>query len=158
MNEIKFTYVIGRMLTYTIRKPNGTLRGPADRPLAETPPSSGYYTNNDTPELVVGDMVIIKDSKAGNVGSGEWKSEDAAPAKIIIENFKGILGDVQAENIQTGDSASIHKHVESEGKKKGILSRIPYWIYLLVSFLAALFACIHYWPEIQQKLQSWFSH
>lgn len=81
MNEIKFTYVTGRTLTYTVRKPDGTLRGPADIPLLETPPSSGYYTNNDRPDLVVGDMVIIKDSKTGNVGSGEWKPEDAAPAK-----------------------------------------------------------------------------
>jgi hypothetical protein len=78
-HEIKFSYITGKTLTYTVRQPDGTLRGLADIPLSETPPSSGYYTNSIArPDLVVGDMVIIKDSKDGNpVGAGEWKPEDA---------------------------------------------------------------------------------
>jgi hypothetical protein len=88
----------------------------------------------------------------------ETKQKDT-PTTIININKLGVLGDIQkVETLQTGDNASAHKHVGSEEKKKGILSRIPYWVYLLVSFLSALFACIHYWPEIQQKLQSLFSH
>jgi hypothetical protein len=82
-----------------------------------------------------------------------------APTTIININKLGVLGGIQqVETLQTGDNASAHKHIGNEEKKKGIFSRIPYWIYLLVSFLAALFACIHYWPEIHQKFQSLFSH
>jgi len=155
MNEIKFTYVTGRMLTYTVRKPDGTLRGPDDRPLPETPPLSGYYTNNDRPDLVVGDMVIIKDSKTGNnVGSGEWQTEDASGGKadlpngkpagtgqnINIQNFTGILGSVQqAENLQIGDNSSIQKGVRAEDKKKGILKRILGYIgTIIIGIIAAV--------------------
>jgi len=81
--KIKFTYIIGRTLTYSVRKPDGTLKGLANRPLTETPPSSGYYTNNDILDIAVGDVVIIKDSATGNnVGSGEWKSEDVNQLSI----------------------------------------------------------------------------
>jgi hypothetical protein len=81
-NEIKLVYPTGRKVTYIIRQPDGALRGPADRPLTESPPSSGYYINNDSPDLVVRDMIIIKDNEAGvNVAYGEWKPEDATPAK-----------------------------------------------------------------------------
>ena len=84
--------------------------------------------------------------------------QNVTPA-ISIQNSNVILGGIQkAENLQVGDNARIYKHEKTEEKKKGILSRIPYWVYLLVSSLAALFACIHYWPEIHQKLQSLFSH
>lgn len=79
MNEITHYGIAGMKLVYTVRQPNGTLRGLADRPLTETPPLSGYYTNNDTPELVVGDMVTVKDSVSGNpVAAGKWTPEDAA--------------------------------------------------------------------------------
>ena len=79
MNEITHYGVAGMKLVYTVRQPNGALRGLADRPLTETPPLSGYYTNNDTPELVVGDMVTLKDSESGNpVAAGKWTPEDAA--------------------------------------------------------------------------------
>lgn len=84
--------------------------------------------------------------------------QNTVPA-ISIQNSNVILGDVhQPENLQVGDNARIYKQEKTEEKKKGIFSRIPYWIYLLVSFLAALFACIHYWPEIHQKFQFLFSH
>jgi len=77
-HEIKFVYLTGRKVTYTVRQPDGTLRGLADISLTEIPPSSGYYTNNIArPDLVAGDMIIIKDSEAGcNVAQGEWKPED----------------------------------------------------------------------------------
>ncbi len=43
--------------------------------------------------------------------------QNVAPAKVInIKNFKGILGDVQAENVQTGDSSSIHKQLATDKK------------------------------------------
>jgi len=61
-----------------------------------------------------------------------------------IQNFKGILGDVQAENVQTGNHASIHKQSLTAEKKKGIIKRIPYWIYILIAFLAALLTSLHY--------------
>lgn len=67
------------------------------------------------------------------------------PTTIININKLGVLGDIQqVETLQTGDNASAHKQVVGEEKKKGILRRIPYWIYLLVSFLAALLAILHY--------------
>jgi hypothetical protein len=136
-NEIKLVYLTGRKVTYIIRQPDGALRGPADRPLTETPPSSGYYINNDSPDLVVRDMIIIKDNEAGvNVAYGEWKPEDATPAKIInIGNFKGVLGDVQAENLQTGDYASIHKHPVTADKKKGIIEKVLEIIGLIIPFI-----------------------
>jgi len=34
------------------------------------------------------------------------------------------LGDVQAENVQTGDYASIHKHSVTAGKKEGVVKKI----------------------------------
>ena len=77
-NEIKLFHIAGRKLTYTVRQPDGTLRGHADIPLTETPSLSGYYTNSVArPDLIVGDMVTIKDSESGNpVAAGEWKPED----------------------------------------------------------------------------------
>jgi len=138
MNEIKFTYVTGRTLTYTVRKPDGTLRGPADIPLLETPPSSGYYTNNDRPDLVVGDMVIIKDSKTGNnVGSGEWKPEDATDVKKGKDNVNvNIYGNVRARNFQIACDASI------EEKKKGIIEKLLEMIGLIMPFIRKIL-----WPK-----------
>jgi hypothetical protein len=72
------------------------------------------------------------------------KKQNVAPA-INIQNSNVIMGDVhQPENLQVGGNARIYKHEKTEDKKKGILRRIPYWIYLLVSFLAALLAILHY--------------
>ncbi len=65
--------------------------------------------------------------------------QDATPAKIInIENFKGVLGDVRAENVQTGDHASIYKQRKVE--KKGIVKKLL----RIVGFLAALLTILHY--------------
>lgn len=51
--------------------------------------------------------------------------QKTAPAKIInIGNFKGVLGDIQAENVQTGDYSSIHKQPVTAEKKKGIIKKI----------------------------------
>lgn len=69
---------------------------------------------------------------------------NAVPA-ISIQNSNVILGGIQkAENLQVGDNARIYKQEKTEEKKKGILRRISYWIYFLVSFLAALLAILHY--------------
>jgi len=88
-NEIKFTYIADRTLTYTICKPDGIIKGSANRPLTENPPSSGYYTNNDIHDISVGDVVIVKDTKTGtNVGSGEWKSEDVNQLPIKVSGNK----------------------------------------------------------------------
>lgn len=66
------------------------------------------------------------------------EAEQKTPAKITnIGNFKGVLGDVQAENVQTGNYSSIHKQTEekNKGKIKAIVT--------IVSFLAALLTCIY---------------
>jgi len=55
----------------------------------------------------------------------EGTEEKATSAKIInIENFKGILGDVQAGNLQIAQDASIHEQSVIKEKKKGILRRL----------------------------------
>jgi len=75
--------------------------------------------------------------------------QNAAPAKIInIENFKGVLGDVQAENVQTGDHASINKQPKPE-KNKGKVKKILWVISAIIGTLAALLTSLHYlgWLE-----------
>jgi hypothetical protein len=77
------------------------------------------------------------------------KAGDEKPAgieqNIKIQNFTGVLGNVQqAKNLQIGDHASIHKHDSTEEKKKCILRKIPYWIYILTLFFAALLTCLYY--------------
>ena len=65
------------------------------------------------------------------VSSGEQQEKpaetggNAITAKIInIGNFKGVLGDIQAENVQTGDYSSIHKQPITVEKKRGIIGKI----------------------------------
>ena len=78
------------------------------------------------------------------ISQASGQEQNAAPEKIInIENFKGILGDVQAENVQTGNNASIHKQTVTAEKKKGILRKIPRWIYYILGALAALLTVLH---------------
>jgi hypothetical protein len=67
----------------------------------------------------------------------EIKKESAETEQKATINVN-ISGDVQAENLQIGHDATIKKGVMAGEKKKGILRRIPYWIYILISFLAAL--------------------
>lgn len=78
--------------------------------------------------------------------------QNATPSKIVnINNFTGILGDVrQADNLQVGDNTRIYKQEKTGEKKKGILRRIPYWIYILVSFLAALLAVFYHFGWIKR--------
>jgi hypothetical protein len=71
--------------------------------------------------------------------------QDATPAKeknqapVIIQNFnKCLLGDVQAENVQTGYHASIYKQRKVE--KKGIVKKLL----RIVGFLAAMLTILHY--------------
>jgi hypothetical protein len=73
--------------------------------------------------------------------SGVKTEQNAAPAINIenIENFKGILGDVQAENVQTGNHASIHKQTVTAEKKKGILKKLLKW---LVGIIGAIIVSI----------------
>lgn len=50
---------------------------------------------------------------------------NAIPAKIFnIGSFKGVLGDIQAENVQTGDYSSIHKQPITAERKRGIIKKI----------------------------------
>lgn len=84
----------------------------------------------------------------------EKKEKTKLIRSINIQSFKGILGDVhQAENLQIGDYAQIHKKpkAETKNKEKRMLQRIywlfkkiPHWIYALIIFLAALLAIFNY--------------
>ncbi len=57
-------------------------------------------------------------------------------ANINIQNFRGVLGDVQAENVQTGDHASIHKQPKAENKnEERAKSSIIGWIFKKTSHL-----------------------
>lgn len=77
------------------------------------------------------------------------KPDSALAGNINIQNFQGILGDVQAENVQTGDHAGINKHDETEKEKKGIVKKLFGIIAAVVIFLAALLTCLYYlgWLE-----------
>jgi hypothetical protein len=124
---------------------------------SETKNMIEHNRQSEVESLFNQDLRIVEADLASTKPAGT-KQKDT-PTTIININKLGVLGDIQqVETLQTGDNASTYKHIGNEEKKKGILNKIPYWIYLLVSFLAALFACIHYWPEIHQKLQSLFSH
>ncbi len=93
--------------------------------------------------VLIGDLEAV-DKDLASTKPAETERKDT-PTTIININKLGVLGDIQkVETLQTGDNASAHKQVVGEEKKKRILRRIPYWIYLLVSFLAALFAILHY--------------
>jgi len=60
-----------------------------------------------------------------------------------------IFGNVQAGNLQIVQGASIQENVGTKEKNKGIFKRIPYWIYILTLFFAALLTCLYYlgWLE-----------
>lgn len=60
-----------------------------------------------------------------------------------------ISGDVQAENLQIGDYASIHKQAKTEKKNKGTVKRLLKIIGAVIGFLAALLGIFHYlgWLE-----------
>jgi len=78
-------------------------------------------------------LLVVQQASGGKADLPNEKPEETeqktTPAKIInIENFKGILGDVQAENVQTGNHASTHKQTVTAEKKKGILKKILKWL------------------------------
>lgn len=77
------------------------------------------------------------------------KPDSALARNINIQNFQSILGDVQAENVQTGDYASICKHDGIEKKKKGIIKKLFGIIAAVVAFLAALLGIFNHlgWLE-----------
>jgi hypothetical protein len=74
---------------------------------------------------------------------------------INIQNSNVIMGNIQQPgNLQVGDYASIHKHPKI--KKKGILRKIPRWIYYILGTLAALVGILHHfgWLEPIRRLFS----
>ena len=79
-----------------------------------------------------------KDEKR-NLGNAYSKSDQ----NINIQNFHGIFGNVQAENVQTGDKASIHKHNGIEKNNKGHIGRVFKIIAAIVTFSAALLTCLY---------------
>jgi len=87
------------------------------------------------------------DSKAGqgNVGKADSKIDQ----NINTQNFHGILGNVQAENVQTGDKNLIYKHTETEKKKKGIFRNLWFIISAIVAFLSSLLGVLNHlgWLE-----------
>jgi len=74
---------------------------------------------------------------------------DSTPVQIInVQNFKGILGNVQAENVQTGDQANINKQDEPE-KKKGILRKLWWIIAGVVGFVASVLGILEHFGWLE---------
>lgn len=91
----------------------------------------------------------------------ETEQNSESTGSINIQKFKGILGNVQAGHVQTGDHASIHEQDETEKKKKGILRKLWWIIATVVGFLAALLTCLYYlgWLEpIKVFIYKLFAH
>ncbi len=89
------------------------------------------------------------------------KPDSALAGNINIQNFQGILGDVQAENVQTGDYTSICKHDGIEKKKKGIIKKLFGIIAAVVAFLVALLGIFNHlgWLEpIKEFISRIFLH
>lgn len=101
-------------------------------------------------------------SKAGDMNKPAKAKPDSVPAgNIKIQNFQGILGDVQAENVQTGDYAGINKHDGTEKEKKGIIKKLFGIIVAVVAFLAALLGIFNHlgWLEpIKEFISRIFLH
>lgn len=92
-----------------------------------------------------------KDGQVGDTkqGAPETKPDSTSAQSIHIQNFQGIFGDVQAENVQTGDKSLIYKHTETEKKKKGILRNLWWIITAIVGFLVSLLGILNHlgWLE-----------
>jgi hypothetical protein len=86
---------------------------------------------------------IVKELESAVAQKPEETERNTTAAKIInIENSNVIMGNIQQPgNLQVGDYASIHKYPKI--KKKGILKRIPRWIYYVLGTLAALVTVLH---------------
>lgn len=84
--------------------------------------------------------------ESGNGGKvdNRIKTEQSSESvrNINIQNFKGILGNVQAENVQSEDHSSVFKY---DGlKKKSFVRSLLKIIAAIVTFLAALLTCLYY--------------
>jgi len=76
------------------------------------------------------------------------ESEETEQKTTVAKKEKGnvnvnIFGDVQAGKLQIAQDASIHEQSVIKEKKKGILGRIPRWIYYILGTLAALLTILH---------------
>lgn len=79
---------------------------------------------------------------------------DTTPAKGEKEKANlniNISGGIQAENVQIGNHASIHKEAKANEREKRklwiiywLLKKIPHWIYVLILFFAALLGIFSY--------------
>ena len=98
------------------------------------------------PYIAVLDNVFLSSAMACGrlAASGEADLADEKLAErgqniINIEKFNGVLGDVQAENVQTGDHSSIHKPPVTEKKEKGIFRKLLKIIgIVIVAIIAAI--------------------
>ncbi|HCO96670.1 MAG TPA: hypothetical protein DIU00_22485 [Phycisphaerales bacterium] len=80
--------------------------------------------------------------------TSETKSDSTPAQNINIENYVR-MGNVQAENVQTGDHGTINKHAGIERNKKSIVRKVLEIIAAIFAFLAALLTCLYYlgWLE-----------
>jgi len=78
-------------------------------------------------------------------GESKQRLEDEVGAYIANET-KNLLKDKSAISKKP---ASFQENIGIKEKNKGILKKIPYWIYILTLFFAALLTCLYYlgWLE-----------
>jgi hypothetical protein len=100
---------------------------------------------------LMGDITLEWMRKAAKANLAEKPAEtggNATPATIIniakIDKL-GVLGDVRAESVQTGDNSSIHKQMITGEKNKSIIWKIL----KIIGAIAALLTILHYlgWLE-----------
>ena len=99
-----------------------------------------------------------RNDEQGNGGQADSPNEKTSPEdksgskgtqNIHIKHFQGIIGDVRAENVQAGDKNLIHKHSETEKKKKGILRNLWWIITAIIGFWGSLLGVLNHlgWLE-----------
>ena len=91
----------------------------------------------------------------------EAKPDSTRVQNINIRNSHVILGNVRAENMQTGDDASIHKNSDTEKKKKGIFRRLWWIIAGVVAFLGSVLGVLDKlgWLEpVKSFIRDLFTH
>ena len=92
---------------------------------------------------VEADLAKLPAEKETGTAPASKQEKDTAKtiSTVNIQNFRGVLGDVQAENIQTGDHASIHKQIQVEKKSKAsgkvfeFFKKIIAWVFKKTSHL-----------------------
>jgi hypothetical protein len=86
-----------------------------------------------------------KKGKRDNFGNTDSEYDQ----NINIKNSHVIIGDVRAKNVQTRDNILIHKHTETEKKKKGIFRNLWLIITAIVGFLGSLLGILSHlgWLE-----------